>query len=294
MCQNFESFTSIGKKRVEVSVILLLKNNEFYVKKLNELFDPFEKDSKFKFTYYIYENNSTDKTKESLVEFIKGREGRVILENMNNPEHFGSVISKERGEFMSKIRNKLKGLHGTLTSDYTLLIDSDVIFTKEGFDEMLSQIDEENVMVTPFSVCWKTYQNRKTLHYYDTLAKITDDNISYKENMNTCMFHDCEHCLRHRKNHNINIDNKHLLKDNVIKVKCAFAGFCLIKTDIYNKVNWDETICEHHSFCEKVREFGNILLLKNVKTVTLDHIEKENEFESVQNFLSLLNKYYIG
>ena len=38
-------------------------------------------------------------------------------------------------------------------------------------------------------------------------------------------------------------------------VDSAFGGFCLIKTDVYNKVKWDETICEHHSFCENVKQF---------------------------------------
>jgi glycosyltransferase involved in cell wall biosynthesis len=289
----YEKFTSVtGLKKIDVSVILLLKNNEFYVKKLDELFTPLENDTKFNFTYFIYENNSTDKTKEELVKFIKNRKGRVIVENLPKPKHFDSVISKDRGIFMGKLRNKLKKLHGDLTSDFTLLIDSDVIFTKQGFDKMFNAINDKDVMITPYSICWKSYKRSKQIHYYDALAKITKDNISYKENANTCMFHDCKQCINYRRGKGIKLDNKYLIKENVAKVNCAFAGFCLIKTDIYNKVKWSGTICEHHSFCERVRKFGNILLLKNVKTVTLDNIRSQQEFMDVKNVLGMFNKYY--
>jgi len=195
---------------------------------------------------------------------------------------------------MGKLRNKLKRLHGKLDSDYTLLIDSDVIFTKMGFDKMMESISSKDVMITPYSICWRTYKNSKEIHYYDTLAKITKDNISYKDNMNTCMFHDCKRCINFRKINKVKIDDKYLIRENVINVKCAFAGFCLIKTDVYNKVKWNGTICEHHSFCDKVRKFGNILLLKSVKTVTLDNIRSQEEFKDVTSILSILDKYYIG
>ena len=291
----YEKFTSVSKeKKIEISIILLLKNNEFYVKKLNDLFEPLEKDQKFNFTYYIYENNSTDKTKEALVEFIKNRKGRVIVENVPKPKHYDSIISKDRGIFMSKLRNKLKQLHGELTSDYTLLIDSDVIFTKQGFDKMFMAISNKDVMVTPYSICWKTYKKTKEIHYYDTLAKITKDNISYKDNYNTCMFHDCQRCINFRKIRGAKINDKYLIKENVVNVKCAFAGFCLIRTDVYNKVKWNGTICEHHSFCDKVRKFGNILILKSVKTVTLDNIRSQEEFTDVKNLLGMLDNYYMG
>ena len=61
---------------------------------------------------------------------------------------------------MGKLRNKLKRLHGNLSSDYTLLIDSDVIFTKEGFDKMFNSLNKKDVMVTPYSICWKTSVNQ--------------------------------------------------------------------------------------------------------------------------------------
>ena len=159
---------------------------------------------------------------------------------------------------------------------------------------MFNALNKKDVMVTPYSICWKTYQKTREIHYYDTLAKITKDNISYKDNYNTCMFHDCNRCINFRKARGVKLADKYLIKENVVNVKCAFAGFCLIKTDVYNKVNWNGTICEHHSFCDKVRKFGNILILKSVKTVTLDNIRSQADYTEVKNLLGMLNKYYIG
>lgn len=283
-----ESFSN-QKNKIKISVVLMLKNNEFYVKKLNELFGPLENDDKYDFTYFIYENNSTDFTKESVINFLKNRKGKVILENLKKPGHFGNVISKDRGIFMANLRNKLKYLHEELDSDYTLLLDSDVIFNKNVFDNMISHINNENVMITPYSIAWNSFINGGTFHYYDTLALITNEGISYKHTKNTCLFPNCKECKNSRKKYGIKIDPKYMIKDSIIKVKSAFAGFCLIKTDVYNKVNWGGTICEHHSFCKKVRKYGNILLLRDVKTTTLVKLKKDSEFSMAMRLINKLN-----
>ena len=151
-----EKFISSNKK-IKISVVLMLKNNEFYTKKLDELFSELEKDNRYEFEYFIYENNSTDKTKKNIVKFLANRRGRLILENIKKPKGFGSIISKERGIFMAKLRNKLKYHHESLDSDYTLLLDSDVIFNKKMFDKLFSHISEKDVMITPYTVCLKAY-----------------------------------------------------------------------------------------------------------------------------------------
>lgn len=283
-----ESFSS-EKNKIKISVVLMLKNNEFYVKKLDELFSPLENDDKYDFTYFIYENNSTDFTKENVINFLKNRKGKVILENVKKPGHFGNIISKDRGIFMANLRNKLKFLHEELDSDYTLLLDSDVIFNKNIFDNMMSHFNDENVMITPYSISWRTFTSGGGLHYYDTLALITNEGVSYKHTRNTCLFPNCRECENTRKKYGIKINSKYMIKNSVTKVKSAFAGFCLIKTDVYNKVNWEGTICEHHSFCEKVRKYGNILLLRDVKTTTLYKLEKNREFSMAMRLIDKLN-----
>ena len=282
-----EKFVSSKKKKI--SVILMLKNNEFYTKKLDELFSELEKDKNYEFEYFIYENNSSDNTKKNVVKFLNNRKGRLILENIKKPKGFGSIISKERGIFMAKLRNKLKYHHENLDSDYTLLLDSDIVFNKTMLDKMFTYINEKNVMITPYTVCLKAFLNYPTPHYYDTLAFISKDGISFKDTINTCLFPECSRCIIHRKNYKVKIDKKHMINDNVSEVKSAFAGFVLMKTDVYNKVKWSGTICEHHSFCKEVRKLGNILLIKDIKPVVMNK-SNEAEYKISKEIINKLNK----
>lgn len=279
----------ISSKKKKISVVLMLKNNEFYTKKLDELFSELEKDNSYEFEYFIYENNSSDKTKKNIVKFLNNRKGRLILENMKKPKGFGSIISKERGIFMAKLRNKLKYHHENLDSDYTLLLDSDIVFNKKMLDKMFNHISEKNVMITPYTVCLKAFLNYPTPHYYDTLALISKNGLSFKDTINTCLFPECSRCIIHRNNYKVNIDKKDMINDNVSEVQCAFAGFVLMKTDIYNKVKWSGTICEHHSFCDEVRKFGNILLIKDVKPVVMNK-SNEAEYKLSKEIINKLNK----
>jgi hypothetical protein len=64
-------------------------------------------------------------------------------------------------------------------------------------------------------------------------------------------------------------------------VNSAFGGFFLIKTNVYNQVSWDTTICEHHSFCKKIREYGDILLEPRLNVITCSN-DKDNNYKEIQ------------
>ena len=260
-----------------------------YVDYLDFIFKKYEKENKFIFQFYIYENNSTDLTKEKLLNFIKNRKGFIILENKFKSLNY-SGISGERGNFMCTLRNNLKEHHKQLYSEYVLLLDSDVVFTERTLYNMLDIIDKDNiVMVTPYCICWKNYVNNKDYHYYDSLAVITNDNISYKDNLNTCLFNTCKRCISYRSSNNVKINNKYLIDNRINKVKSAFGGFVLLKTKIYNKINWGNTICEHHSFCDDVNKYGDIVIAANIKTVTTIEPHNKNKdyieiYKHLKNF----------
>ena len=333
---------------IKISVILTIKNGENYINYLNHYFDKVENLylDKYKFEYFIYENNSTDNTKEAIKNFYKykNREGKYFLENINNSKNLDG-ITKERGEYMSFLRNKLKTYHGHLDSEYTLLIDCDVIFTYDIIEKLINMFNEYKFLVgssntntkiielptvsisgssiplnkqdpewndtfkidinnktlkvtridstegwgqelelsikpsesiiaiTPYDICYNesVKNNNKFInsHYYDSFALITNKNISYKENGNTCMFNNCIRCIKYREDNKIIIHNNLLLKhNNIININSAFGGCFLIKTKVYNNINWESSICEHHSFCLKARNFGDILLEPRLKVIT--------------------------
>ena len=331
-----------------ISVILAIKNGEEYIKYLDHQFDKIELlyKEKYEFEYFILENNSTDKTKDYIRQFFfnRCRKGNFFMEDLNNNLNFSKEINKTRGEYMAFLRNKLKKCHGTLNSDYTLLIDCDIIFSSNIIEKMINifneyvyyvgpsdknikkvilptnpnivfskpinsqkkdwndkfqlnvdhgnnilnikRIDSEEgwgqqleLLVKPlasiaavsvFDSCISNSASTND-HYYDSLAMITNKNISYLNNNNTCMFLNCDRCINVRKHLNICLnDNLLLPRNNVFDVNSAFGGFFLLKTEIYNNVQWEGSICEHHSFCKNIKKFGNILIEPRLK---IYHVE---------------------
>lgn len=349
---------------LKISVILVIKNGEEYIKYLDNLFHLIESHyhNKYIFEYFIYENNSTDNTKNAIKNFYehKNRLGNYLLEDIDINKDLNG-INLERGNYMLFLRNKLKLFHSFLKSDYTLLLDADVLFPFDIIDKMINTFNEYNYLIgssnenikkielpticksvnpipsnnqendwndkfevkinnnilsvkrvdstsgwgqnlelkvkpskymvalTVFNICYtnSTIENNSIVnaHYYDSFAMITNKNISYKNNNNTCMFINCNRCKNNRKDNNINIDDSLLVPDNnIFNVNSAFGGFFLLKTYVYNNINWENTICEHHSFCDKIRNFGYILLDPKLKVITINS-KNENYREIHQKFL---------
>lgn len=328
-----------------ISVILIIKDGASYISYLDHYFTKIEELYKYKynFEYFIFENDSKDDTVRKLSAFLKNKKGKYWSENLkNNADYKG--IKQERCQYMSLLRNTLKERHGHLNSDYTLLIDCDVVFQIDIIDKLVGLFSSYNfyvgpskensitmelptdavhceciptnkqqptwtdtfdtsvsnnkltvkridtkgnwgqqlelkisptnvVAVTPFDYCYKRLREDHNNHYYDTLAFVTKDNINFNNNGNTCMFENCVRCHEHRKKTNTQFDNSHLLSSKKITtVNSAFGGCFMIKTDIYNKVDWtDDTkndVCEHHAFCRKIRQYGKILFEPNLKVIT--------------------------
>ena len=91
--------------------------------------------------------------------------------------------------FLLVCQYKLKKLHGILSSDYTWIIDSNIIFKDNLIDNFINLSKNKVKMITPFVIC----QSNKN-HYYDTFAFISKNNISYKDTSNTCLFKNCSKC----------------------------------------------------------------------------------------------------
>ena len=92
-----------------------------------------------------------------------------------------------------------------------------------------------------------------------------------------------------QKKKNLNISYDYLFNyEELIEVNSCFGSLALIKTDVYNKIKWDNTVCEHHSFCKNARKYGKIVINPLIKTITTiprlnDYFEIENELEKIIN-----------
>jgi cellulose synthase/poly-beta-1,6-N-acetylglucosamine synthase-like glycosyltransferase len=254
---------------MKISICLCIRDCEKYIDYLNDLFFKIEnKYNKINFEYFMYENNSIDNTKNRIINFYKNRQGKYLFENIKGDIMIGGIQMK-RGTKMANLRNKLKHFHRTLDSDFVVLLDADVIFTQDTIIQLINTLKNEIVMATPFCICNRLYIKNKSVHYYDSFAVISMENISYRENINTCLFKSCKGCINHRKVFGIKIDKKYLFDDDkIIETKSCFGSFAILKTKVYNEVSWENTICEHHSFCNKVSKYGKIVINPMIKTFT--------------------------
>lgn len=257
--------TSTDTYSKSLSVILLIKNCEKYFPFFEHVFTDLESRHSH-IEYYMYENDSSDLSVPLLERFMQNRKGALYSESISNNTDYGG-IKKERGEYMCNLRNTLKRKHGELTTDYTLLMDCDVYFNPICVNKLLVKLQENSdiAMATSFGKAWDIYRDHGCVHYYDTLAFITEDGLSYEHTGNRCLIKECTWC----KNP---ITKKGLIHRRIpesekdIKARSAFGGLVAIPTTIYNKVWWEPTICEHHGFCEQIRKYGTIVISRGIET----------------------------
>ena len=277
---------------MKISIVCMFKNNEEYVLFFSEKMRDIEKKYiDISFEYFLYENDSTDHTLEMLEMFMKNRLGKLFTEKNRPVNNFQKSISIERGIFMKNLRNNLKRLHGKLDSDFVLLLDTDTIFIETIVYNYINyfKVHLNVAMVTPYCLDWKTMKEGMSNHYYDTLALIYN-NMSYLETGNTCLFQNCQYCplLRTRYNKNDPLQQLKFSHKNNISVQSALGCVSMIRTPIYNQVEWGDSICEHHSFCKNIRRYGEIHLLTNVFAIN-SHIQQYSNtisFFEMEKFLN--------
>ena len=256
-----------------LNIINMFRDNEdylngFYIPMMNKL----EKRYPLcKFIYHITENDSKDNTAICLVKFMKDRDPRsklyldppLTLEYVNMPS--GKNFSRLRT--LSEIRNSVVERSRPFEGDWSVFIDSNIIFTESIFDELFKIRPTENdiCMLCPYTqqlIIPEIHKiptiTKPTLlgHYYDTFALYNSQHQSYWP---YCGFERCSICK------SITYPNRSLIpKESVTDVTSVFSGFAVMKSSILNDVRiyWhtvnydmtkDEGLCEHVMFCDKVR-----------------------------------------
>ena len=247
---------------MKLTVISLFRDSEKFLDRVFKKLEAIEKS--YEVEYFFYENDSKDNTRSLIKEWIKERKGQFIYEDINTPS-FGHVTDKARMDLMVQYRNKILNAAKPLDSDYTLLIDSDVDFPNHiakdylpYFNNKVAGMNNKNVvMCTP-----NIKQNincvmgePRELSYYDSFAlKDTKNNKGMLLSSNP--FWEKE-------------DRTLWKNKNPVKVHSAFGGVAMIKSEVLNKVEWATMGgCEHWMFCEKVRDYGDIIVIPTIEVYT--------------------------
>ena len=258
----------------KISVISLFRNSEKFLDRLFNRLETLEK--KYEMDFYFYENDSTDKTRERLTKWMKGRKGQFIYEDINTPT-FGHVTDKARMDLMARYRNTILEAARPLKSEYTLMIDSDVDFSNKIVRKYLPFFKKDIVMCTPFIKqninC--VMEEPTELSYFDSFA-LKDKKGNKGMLLSSNPFWEKK-------------DRDLWKAGNPVEVHSAFGGVAMIKSEVLNKVKWSTTGgCEHWLFCEEVRNYGKILAIPTIDVYTeVNHWVPDPRLIEVQRKLLL-------
>lgn len=247
---------------MKISVLSLFRDSEKTLKGTLDRLDAVAAATDAEFSFFFYENDSVDNTKEILEDWGKAT---VISETLNAPR-FTSVSTDDRFRLMGYYRNQL--LKCNIESDYSLLLDSDVIFDKDLVNQYLNICRDEVPMWTPNTVVETIpcKMGGEGPVYYDSLALRDMDGNSGMTWASNPFYRSIDRSLWDR--------------GYPVQVKSAFGGAAFIRTEVLKKVNWSiGPFCEHWGFCAQVNEFGPIFVVPSIKcnvVCSIDNIPQEH------------------
>lgn len=231
-----------------VSIFCIWRDAEKHINRTLKQLEDIESLSDFDFSYFFYENDSIDNTAEILKEWISSRKGSFLSEKLSAPK-FHSTPAIERMKFLCECRNKCKLLAGENNTDYSLLIDGDIEFSKENFITSVLDLNSLSsaVMTTP-----NVRQNISDLTFSASLDSYYDVYPFRDRHGNEGIyFSDCPSFNKE--------DQLNWRLGIPIRCLSAFGGFALLKSDAFNKVSWSADIhCDHVNMCFDLGVYGNI------------------------------------
>lgn len=232
----------------KISVFCIWRDAEKHIYRTLKQLEDIESLSGYEFSYFFYENDSTDNTASILQNWLSLRRGQLLSETLSAPK-FHSTPATERMKFLCECRNKCKNLAGNNEYHYSLLIDGDIEFCSENFTMAIHdlQILPKAVMVTP-----NVRQNIPDLtfeisqdSYYDVYP--------FRDNRGNegVYFSDCPSFIKE--------DQMDWRLGLSIRCLSAFGGFAIVKPSAFNNVSWSSDIhCDHLNMCFDLGKYGFI------------------------------------
>jgi hypothetical protein len=244
---------------MKISVTGLWRDSESYILESLKNIESLSSIPNIDFDFYFYENDSKDNTKNILDKWISNKKGKVNSEILNFPK-YGSVVDIQRLILLSYYRNKLLSMINTTDSDYVLMIDTDISFTKNDFLELLNTFQKIDNSVMAVANTRQPQINDFMLNetsdsFYDVFA------LRDKYNNNGLYFTNCPLMLKQ--------DREKWENEEPIRILSGFSGFSLIKTEVLKKCRWSTSYhSEHVNFCLDVNRYGDIYIVPKSKPTT--------------------------
>jgi len=241
---------------MKISVVSLFRDSEGYLQTAFRLLEGLERHHDAE--YFFYENDSADATPELLRGWMAGRRGTVVTETLGMPR-FAQDTEPLRLAAMAQYRNRILAEAAGADAEWTLLLDSDVVFPETIVEQYLATGEPGVAMFTPFVEhnvrCRMCDPPCGRPAYYDTFAlRDRNDRIGQVFSCNPFW---------------IEPDRTAWWNGHPVEVHSAFGGAALIRSDVLAQCHWDsDGDCEHIPFARQVRTFGRILAVPTVKAWT--------------------------
>lgn len=239
----------------KISVFCIWRDSEKTIHKTLKQLEDLESIDGFEFSYFFYENDSKDNTSKILEKWLENRSGKIQSEIIN-AKKFGTTTDPERMKFLCNCRNKCKELASENKSDYSLLIDSDIEFNKFNFIEQLDCLNSlDQAVMTTANVRQNIPDftfNTSIDSYYDTYA--------FRDSYgNNGLYWSDSPFIRKQDRFNWSLGKPMITMS-------SFGGFAIIKSDIFNKVEWHSDFhCDHVNMCYDISRHGNIYIIPRSK-----------------------------
>ena len=251
---------------MKISVFSLFRDSEKHLDRLFRQLEKVEQQTNAQFEYFFYENDSIDNTAKLLKEWISTRNGRLLSEEIGSKK-FGSTLDSERMILLSNARNKMKNLDDGLSSTFSLIFDSDIIFDGSLVNNFLKHKGLDFSMLTANvrqDVPCKMGSGKESSYY--------DSSILFDTEGNNCMTWSNNPFYEDK-------DRENFENNNPVEVSRAFGSAAFCRTKAFKKCQWNSSgESEHWSFCDQMREYGKIFVLPNVKVyVNIDQKSWDHE-----------------
>ena len=262
---------------MRISIFSLFRDSESYIKRALKQFNDLEKNTDAEFSYYFYENDSADKTPSILKRWMSKRNGNLKCDKINT-QSFGSDLRPERMIHLSKCRNLMQSLDESKDSDFTAIVDSDVIFSKDIINQFLKYKDLDFSMLTSNirqDIPCKMGSNKPD-SYYDSSILVDRHGVpgmtwSYNP------FYDPQ-------------DRDLFDAKKPIEVSCAFGSFAFVPTTIFHKCKWKSNgESEHFSFCRDLNKHGKIYVIPEIQPrveIPQKNFPQEEKVVKMQNWMA--------
>jgi hypothetical protein len=172
---------------------------------------------------------------------------------------FGSVPDLDRLMLLAYYRNRCASQIKDVDTEYTLMIDTDVEFTKKDFLVLLSEITQLD--------CVMVIANTRQPQVKDLVTNFSEDSfydvfcLRDRYFNSGIIFSDCPLTLKK--------DRDAWYAGKSVKIASGFSGFCLVKTEALKKCRWSTNgASEHVNFCSELRELGDIYIARECQPKT--------------------------